>query len=239
MSQVCVDQDDFVVVGGELCIRAGLGDLQQIIVYTSDAVFTKSAYPDLARLRVRVQAGGGGGGGVGTTDSTQAGAGAGGGAGGYAETIIEAADLQATTAIVVGAGGGADVDGPGSPGGDSSFGTHAAATGGRGGASIESHVDFRPTVAGQGGQGISGMLRHPGGDGQPGLSKGDPEQLHRGGRGGRSQFGGGRRGGTGGAGHDGRANTGEGGSGAGIGDNSSSEEGGEGASGIVIVEIYH
>src|SRR3990167_6312807 len=98
-------------------------------VYTANDTWSKPA--GLLWIRERVVGGGGGGGGA----DNDAAAGGGGGGGGYSEKLIDAADLNATEIVTIGAGGsaGGATGTNGGAGGTTSFGAHGQATGGDGG----------------------------------------------------------------------------------------------------------
>jgi hypothetical protein len=109
---------------------------------TGTTTFVKATYPWLRAIKVKVQAGGGGGG------FAQIGGrvGAGGGAGGYGEKFLLASTLSANEVIVVGAGGEGGnptlsaVDSA-NGGLTSSFGSWVVCTGGGGGGSMTSAGD--------------------------------------------------------------------------------------------------
>jgi len=125
------------------------------VYFTSSGSFTKASYPWLRAVRVRVQGAGGGGGGTDTNDNGAGGA----GAGGCAELFIEASSLSTSVTVTVGsggAGGAVNTNITGSNGGNSGFGSYATGSGGLGGAGTGS-------VGGQGGGGTaSGGLVIPG-----------------------------------------------------------------------------
>lgn len=95
-----------------------------MVRFTSDGSFVKANYPGLKAIRIRLVGGGGGGGGCPTTSSTEAVGGGGGGGGGYAETFVKFSDLDASEEIVVGPGGagGAAGQNNGVVGGQTRFG---------------------------------------------------------------------------------------------------------------------
>lgn len=242
MASVCVCDDGFVVVTGELCIAPGLQDLREIVSFTTPglATFTKATYPYLARVRVRVQGGGGGSGGASACLANEIAIGSGGGAGGYAEQMIEVDDLSGTEQVFVGAGGSAGFLGsPGSRGEASFFGSHAIAGGGAGGASggNESGTTLDGRVA-VGGDGDAGTILISGGDGEPGWGRG-VLNLRKAGSGGMGVFSGGRCGrGANGDGTAGRIASGEGGAGAATANSGIVHSGAAGAGGRVVVELY-
>lgn len=105
----------------------------QTVYFTGSGTFTKATYPWLRAIKIKCQAAGGGGGGSGTNNNYQ---GAGGGAGGYTEKFYTTiSSLSASITVTVGAKGtgGAAGANDGTAGGDSSFGTIVVATGGSGG----------------------------------------------------------------------------------------------------------
>lgn len=117
-----------------------------VLEYTSSGSFTKALYPGAKKVKV-ILIGGGGSGGSGQVTAKTTGAsargGGGGGSGAWVETDFEISSLQATTSIVVGAGGttepgitssGSANGQPGNDGGLSSFGLLLVAYGGKGGA---------------------------------------------------------------------------------------------------------
>lgn len=168
----------------------------------SPATWTKPA--GLKYVVVQVQAAGANGG-TGTS----------GAGGGFSMKLIAAASLGATETVTIGAGG--------APGGDSSFGSHATATGGNGttgGSAADGDVNIR----GQDGQ-----------DGQTVSHSSSSSTNYFGGDGGDSFLGHGGPG-TRNSGTPGSYGGGGGGSGYGSGGGGSS---GAGANGIVIVTEYY
>lgn len=199
--------------------------LRAVVTFTSSGTFDKGDYPWLRAVRVRLVGGGGGGGASGTGGGS---GGAGGGAGGYAETLVDVSDLAASETVTVGSGGTGGAGGAANPGGDgtaSSFGAHAAADGGAGGVADGGG-------GGQGGLATAGTVQAGGGGGGAGISS-----LAIGGGGGNSLLGGGAAGQEGSAGgFDARGPGGGGGGGARVA--TGGVDGGDGADGIVIVELY-
>ena len=133
------------------------GALIEERIYTLNGTWTK---PDNGRL-VEVTCVGGGGGGAGATVSTTPNwrMGGAGGGGGMCSANIDADDLGATAAVVVGSGGaGGTTTGSGGTGAASSFngttGTYVYATGGNAGIYTFS-ANFAPSH-GTGGQGVAG-----------------------------------------------------------------------------------
>jgi hypothetical protein len=201
---------------------------QEEVRFTSSGTFAKADYPYLRAIRLKVLGGGGGGGSASTVIDACAG---GGGGGGYAvKFITDIAGLSASVTVTIGAGGaGGTSGGDGANGGTTTFDT-LSGSGGSGG-------DGR-TVAGggrggSGGTGTGGDVNINGQDGHTGLLV-TPRQA---GRGGDSQFGrGGVQFGTSNPGVDGNG-YGSGGSG-GVANSATSRSGGDGAGGIIILELY-
>ena len=127
----------------------------QTVYFTSSGTFTKATYSWLSAVRVKCQGAGGGGGGTDTNDNGAGGA----GAGGCAELFIEASSLSASVTVTVGsggAGGAVNTDIGGSNGGNTGFGSYATGNGGLAGAGTGS-------VGGNGGNGTAtGGLVIPG-----------------------------------------------------------------------------
>jgi hypothetical protein len=155
----------------------GGGSLKQVLVYTSNATFTKASYPWLAAVRVKIQGGGGGGGGV-TNSSSAASAGGGGGAGGYVEYFLsDVSALPSSISIVVGAGGsggsggGAGIDGQQSSAGGFHPSTTLYADGGSGGGTGDTSPSSTLVISGGAGGGTSanGILNIAGQGGFRGL----------------------------------------------------------------------
>lgn len=192
------------------------------VYFTSNGTFSKGNYPWLRAIRVKVQGGGGGGGGV-----DAAGAAGGGGGGGYAESFVtDIAGLSSSVTVTVGAGGaGGSGAVSGSGGSDSSFGALTVGNGGGGGGTLGN--------PGSGDSG-SGDVVFNGDGGGPGGNSDAPS-----GKGGGSHLGGGAIGGRNQVSSNGA--NGEpygGGGGGGRRTSSGSVTGGDGAPGIVIVELY-
>jgi hypothetical protein len=208
------------------------------VYFTSSGTFTKASYPYLSVVRIVVVAAGGGGG----RGQTALSAGAGGGSGAYCEQWLAASALGASETVTIGAGG-AGIGGGGSgidgiAGGTSSFGSLISCSGGDGGlGSIDS--TSRVVSGGQGGAvtasgsyvGIGGNRGHygitnAGGYGWPGFGGSTP--LGNGGTNSNSapQVG------------DNGLGYGAGG-GGGLGSGASiNRNGGTGANGIVILDLY-
>jgi hypothetical protein len=207
----------------------GTGFLHVTTLYfTSSGTFSKASYPWLRAIRIKVQ--GGGGGGAGRSASNRSGGG--GGGGGYAERFFtDIGVLEASVTVTVGAGGngGAAGENNGSVGGASRFGSagnawDTRATGGNG------TNNFQDSEGG--GIGTNGDLLIGGSGGGRG-SGGSPEHP---GTGGASFMGGGGAPARGSEGGRPGLNYGGGGGGASV--VSTARSGGNGAPGIVIVELY-
>jgi hypothetical protein len=102
------------------------------VYFTSNGTFTKATYPWLRAIRVKVQGAGGGGGGCPTTGSSATAVGCAGGGGSYSESFItDIAGLASSVTVTRGAGGAGGIGNTdGSAGGDSSFGSLVTTTGG-------------------------------------------------------------------------------------------------------------
>jgi hypothetical protein len=219
--------------------------------FTSDGTFSKSdPFGDssldgalMRAIRVRVQAGGGGGGGAAATTSLQMSSASGGQGGNYAEAFItNIAGLSASESVTVGLGGagGAAGNNSGAAGGVSSFGTLVTANGGREGIGSAAGAFPRIRTSHAAEQGTSGAdVAYVGRAGFPGWAV---DGLFIAGNGGYSflapesqtTLGGNTSSRNGPAG----IVPGGGGSGGGNGPDRTAVFGGNGAAGIVIVEVY-
>lgn len=219
-------------------------DGPEMVVYTSSGTFVKANYPWARRVKVRVQGGGGGGGGAVATGVGTTTVGGGGGGGGYTEKWINISTLAASETITVGgggAGGTGTVGGTsGSQGGTSTFGAHCSASAGTGGEGNASAATAYTHIAGgTGGAGQGGDLNIEGGDGASGARA--DGRIFTFGYGGGSVLGGQRRVDGTDSGADGLVghSYGGGGSGGNNADNQATgKAGGNGAPGVVIVEVY-
>lgn len=222
---------------------AGNGGMRyvQTVTFTATGTFTKATYPWLRGMMVRVQAAGGAGGGAPLNPANQHSSGGGGGGGGYAEKFLQASALAASETVTIGAAGAPGAAGAG--GGNaanSSFGTHAVATGGFGGGIAASSGLMIGALGGNGGAGTTGDLLC---DGQSGGMGSGYATLGQGGLGGASVLGGGGRGAYTGAGA-GTAQGAPGGRYGGGGGGSTSNSGGaaivgsDGGPGIIILDLY-
>ncbi len=209
------------------------------VYFTADGTFTKADHTGLRAIRIRCQGGGGAGGGAEATGVAEASVGGGGGGGAYAEHFVLASALGASETVTVGDGGTGVSGVAGNTGGDSSFGSFVTANGGLGGPVRPASAVGFGTEGGAGGGATGGDLL-TGGD--AGGSAWAVFQLGISGVGGASVLGGGarnrftsatgqQRGGFPGSEHGG------GGSGGINSASVSASIGGDGADGIVIVEL--
>jgi len=196
-------------------------------LYTNMQVFTTSSTftvpSGVTKIKARGVAGGGGGGGY-TTDGYSCGGA--GGAGGYFEGVYSVTPGQAIPITIGGYGaGGANGSYNGDPGGTTSFGAFATATGGIGGTA----GDDQAAAGGPGGASTGGMINISGGYGTDGLTYATT-QYSVPGIGGSCPLGGGGRAGDAAGQPGGGYGSGGGGAYAGTG------PGGNGAPGTVILE---
>lgn len=213
------------------------GGLREIVTFTADGTFTKADYPWLARVKITAIGSGAGGGGTEATAGGEGASAAGGGGGGTAIQMVEVADLAADETVTVGEGGAGGVagDNVGSAGEETSFGTDAVASGGTGGAGGSATSADTVDNAGVGGIGTTGSLLIKGGGGGTGAVV-NGTRLGQG-FGGDTTLGGVSRAHANSVGEVG-APYGGGGSGASASASNSARAGGDGADGIVIVELY-
>lgn len=216
----------------------GVTGLRQIITFETDGTFEKGDYPWLRAVKVTCVGGGGGGGGSAITDGSQnSEAGSGGGGGTGISFVLESA-LDPSESITVGDGGsGGTIGQNGNAGGSSSFGGHASGEGGLGGAGGVAASTGRNRNQGGAGGNATGGIAIRGQDGHHGIVLQGAFQFVN--ASGGSTHGGGRRPlfslNTDG---DNGYFYGGGGTGARSDSNSSGNVGGNGANGIVIVELY-
>ena len=149
---------------GTLSMVPMAGGFENIQTYDSAGSYTFDA-TNVDKAFVEVIGAGGGSGAIETVEGDTNSSNAGGG-GGYAAAMV---DLSGTNSVpvTVGAGGvaGDAASTPdGGDGGNSSFGTYAEAEGGNGGPSSE-YSDWWSTGYSQGGEGLTGDILIPGGDG--------------------------------------------------------------------------
>lgn len=212
---------------------ASNGVMQTLHVFTSSGTWNRPAGCRKIRVTV-VGAGGGGGGGEGTT--SQVGAGGGGGGGGMSIRLLDVTAISSVSVTIGGGGGGGVGNAAGSPGGTSSFGTHASATGGVGGSAGPTGTALNSYNGGNGGVGSLGDINTSGGPGS--FSTRFSSSLGNAGSGGNSSIGGGSRG-TGADGNGGSATAGGGGGAGACAKTSVDRTGGTGGDGIVYVEEFY
>ena len=230
-----------------LVVRSGVlvsepMSLMERVYYTADDTWTKADYTDIRAVFIRVVGAGGGGGGCEGTSATQACAGGGGGGGAYAEALILAAALGTTETVQVGVGGagGAAGDNVGVTGQASFFGSHCVANGGAGGSGDPATAVPRyGATGGAGGTGGTGDLLMDGGRGLPMIIL---EEVVSPSPGGGTMFAPMRTSSltaSGTAGSDGVLYGGGASGGANADDQGSGRAGGDGADGLVIVDILY
>lgn len=225
------------------------GDIQNIretgyryvdtLYLTEDTTFEKANYPWLRAVRVKCQGGGGAGGGTAATISEQSACGNGGSGGDYAEALLDLSALPASVNVTIGAGGKGVVDTVGGNGGTSSFGNLVVAPGGIGGTRQPSSATIwqwdetppsstAPTgdffIKGCPGEGARRIAADRPMNGAGGAS-------HLGAGGGHISMGGS-------TGINGRLYGGGGSGSVGRGAGGPAAKGGDGAPGIVIIELY-
>lgn len=207
-------------------------------VFTTSGTYTPSA--GMLYAIIECVGGGGGGGGAQGVASQSYGAG-GGGAGGYSRVIVTAADIGASKAVTIGAGGAGGSAGAnnGTAGGSSGVGSLCGAVGGAGGGYGNSS---QVPLGGLGGAAASGTgdLKASGAPGHQGAYVSGTGTVASGGAGGASHFGGGGRGGfstTTGAGSA-ATSYGAGGGGAMVHNSTSTAAGGAGADGVVMITEF-
>lgn len=203
---------------------------------TASGTFTPSS--DAKLIKVRVIGGGGGGGAAGNTSSGYTAIGGGGGAGGYSEATITVGTGFTPVSVTVGAGGipGGQSGYSGGAGGSSSFGSYCSASGGDGGAGTSATNNSSYIMSGgAGGLGSGGEINAYGQSGSVAIMP--PVNGGISGAGGASIMSAGPGGRVGNAsGNDGIYGSGASG---GISQVSASTQyGGRGGAGIVIVEEY-
>lgn len=139
-----------------------------VVVQTFIASGTYTPTTGMAYAIIEGVAGGGGGGGSDGIDGSHTIGGSGGGGGGYSLKRVTAADIGASKAVIIGAGGtgGTSVPSNGNAGGDTSVGVLCIAKGGIGGL-LGSNVAMKPGAAG--GVAGTGDITIPGGSGGAGF----------------------------------------------------------------------
>lgn len=217
--------------------RSARGGLGSIVTFNASGTFTKASYPGLRGVKVTVVGSGGNGGRANATGPTISN-GAGGGSGGVDGGYLDASSLLASETVTVAAGGsGQNAGGDGLDGATSSFGAHYSATGGGGGTAGSTSLGIAAGGSAGSGSLADGSKGQIGyaltigstdvnfhmGDGAASAMSADARNSHSGSSAGAAgRFPGG--GGAGGCRHT---------SGAGF------QDGGAGADGVVIVELYY
>lgn len=226
--------------GQEYALKGHRHSLPGFVYFTSSGTFAKADYPGLRAVRVTCVGAGGGAGGCAATGAGEASVSGAGHAGAIAISFVLADDLNPTETVTVGAGGsGGSGTNDGSPGGASSFGSHCSADGGNGGqgggASSGAVYGFNDA----GSQSMTGDITFPGATASPRFTgftgtapfgipfPGANSPYGRGGRPASNDNGGNASG------------FGAGGGAARNGSNqASARTGGDGAPGLVIVELW-
>jgi hypothetical protein len=215
--------------------------LRETVYFTSSGTFTKASYPWLRAIRVRCQGGGGAGGGADATSAGQGSGGAGGSGGNYSESFItDIAGLDASVTVTRGAGGSGVAGAAGNAGASSSFGTLVVAAGGLGASrslanALTRHLNGRPAPA----AGPTGDLQIQGAGGQSFYFSAFDFVRGTSAAGGSSHLGGGGNGlGSSGDGANGSQFGGGGGGALNAESQATARVGGNGADGIVILELY-
>lgn len=146
------------------------GRLINIQIITSTGTYTKTPGTNKADVTA---VGGGAGGGYAISSGSYNAAGGGGGAGGYARSLIELTGVS-TVPCTIGAGGTRGIAATQTAalsGGQTTFGSYLAASGGLpGGAAIATTVANSTAVGGKGGTGNLGSINASGGAGLPGVA---------------------------------------------------------------------
>lgn len=212
-----------------------------VVIQVIDTTGTYTPTSGMKWCSVVCIGGGGGGGGCDTPASFAGSCGGGGGAGGYTSNVYSAATIGASQSVTIGAQGSAGSAGnnAGGSGGTSTFGALLTSGGGSGGGSSATAAGSAAT-GGTGGSVSGGLVNIVGAPGCPGIGPGTTS-CAIGGNGASAYFGGG---GNGAAAYQssaaGGAATGYGGGGGGAAGATSgtSQAGGRGNSGVVIITQY-
>jgi len=211
------------------------------VIFTSSGTFTKANYPWAKAVRIRGVGGGGGGAGAATTGSAAGSVGSGGGGGGYCEVYRNIADLGTTVTVTIGAGGTGGNGVAGTAGGNTAAGLLFVAGGGAGGTvtAVTTYTQSATNTA-AGGSATGGDINVVGGNGEGGHWVTADFNRARGGFGGSTVLGsaappGNANSGTGVA---GRAYGGGGSGGSNAQSQGATRVGGNGAPGVVIVELF-
>jgi hypothetical protein len=203
--------------------------------------FEKADYPWAKYVRVRMVGGGGGSSGIGTTAAGQWNCSGGASGGAYAESVILVEDLASSIAIVIGTGGSGGVGASAGGGGTSStFGsTVVVADGGTSGGFSAAAAFASGALSGDSTSTNTGDITAPSDGGGSGLALGlSSANQQFGGAGGGSYFAGRTDMPRAGEGVRNGNAPGGGGSGTAQGASGSDLTGGDGADGIVIIEIF-
>lgn len=214
------------------------GGVVAIKVFTASGTYTPS--PNMTTALIECVGGGGAGGGaVGVAGANIGGGGGGGGE--YTRKTVTAAQIGASVAVTIGAGGAANTAGfnSGFAGGDTSVGALCSAKGGAGGgAGNNVTVGQGGLGGGFGGSGGNGDFAVTGGNGQVGANTSTYIANFVMGEGGASEFAFGTY--TSSTSLNGMAATGVGGGGSGaeIPNSTSTGAGGAGKSGLVVITEY-
>ena len=198
------------------------------LVYTSSGSFIKNNFPYARMILVRCQAAGGAGAGA-TSDPF---GGSGGGGGQYAESFLETTSLPSSVSVHVGLGGDG-IQGLGTNGGTSKFGSLVVAVGGNASA-IANGGQATATADGTG-----QLIFNGSGGGVGARDNVGSARVSFGGAGGASHLGAGAAGlGVSNVSTNGPPGEPFGGGGAGARRCVGGREGGDGGPGVVIVELY-
>lgn len=207
-------------------------------IFTASGTYTPT--PGMVYCIAEVVGGGAGAGGA-AGAANAPGSSGGGGQGGYAKGWLSAADIGASKAVTIGAGGAGGINGSstGVSGGTTSLGSLVVATGGTGSIGAPSVSFIQTNSGGSTGRGTAGnlLVSGPNGGGYSAWSFGNTSSsnIALGGQGGSSMYGTGGRGFTN---SNGENASGYGSGGGGAGSISGAKVGGSGTSGIVIITEY-
>ena len=209
----------------------------KVTVFTASGTFTPDA--NMVCCEVWAWGGGGAGGGAPATGAGQGSVGASGRSGAMAYARLTAADIGASKAVTIGAGGTGVSGTTGNNGSITTLGSLVSAAGGAGGSTLGAHAADRglgPSAAGQSATGdIRGWTRAGTWSTQnpAGTIAGNAPGL-----GGETELGGGGSSSADSNGGSGAANTGGGGGGTTNSASLSARTGGAGGSGLLIVKEY-
>ena len=209
---------------------------------TSSGTFTAATYPYLRAARVTCIGGGGAGGGSTASGGGYYSYGSGGGAGAFSRSFILAGTIGATQTMTIGTAGAGVSNANGGTGGDTSFGSLVVAKGGVGGLLRYYNAQLLQVGslggAASGGTGDFKMNGTPGGYAIGISNGGGGGQIS--GQGGASILGGGGISVISGdaAGAAALANSGSGGSGSATANTGGNKAGGDGGTGIIIIDLF-